>query len=280
MNARTAYPDHVPHVTVNAVELHVEVGGEGVPILGLHGTPSSAAMWAGAAAELARHGRCITYDRRGFLRSRLGGEVVPVDLDDHVDDALALLDALDAVPAIVIGRSTGGLIALELALRAPGSVLALVLLEPAVFTLDEASRTWAEDLRNRVLDAEARDPSTAAEVIIRDALGDATWEALPAALRETFAGTNDGTRAELHGEGMDLSDRPREFTAAEVATLAMPVLVVTAADSPEAPRRCAERLAEILPTAEAVRVPGGHLIDPADAAVLAFIDRHAPSAAV
>lgn len=268
----------MPHVTVNGVELHVEVGGEGVPILGLHGTPSSAAMWADAATELARHGRCITYDRRGFLRSRLDGPVVPVDLGDHVDDALSLLDALDAAPAIVIGRSTGGLIALELALRAPGSVRALVLLEPAVFTLDEASRTWADDLRLRVLDAEARDPSTVSEAIIRDALGDATWDGLPTKLRETFAGTNDGTRAELHGDGMDLSARPRVFRAAELASLPMPVLVVTATDSPEAPRRSAARLAELLPTSESVQVPGGHLIDPADAAVMAFIDRHAASA--
>ncbi|WP_136707786.1 alpha/beta hydrolase [Agromyces sp. H66] len=268
----------MPHVTVNGVELHVEVGGEGIPILGLHGTPSSAAMWADAATELARHGRCITYDRRGFLRSRLDGSVAPVGLDDHVDDALALLDALDAVPAIVIGRSTGGLIALELALRSPRSVRALVLLEPAVFTLDEASRTWADGLRRRVLDAESRDPSTVAEFIIRDALGDATWDALPAALRETFAGTNDGTRAELHGEGLDLSARPREFGAAELAALAMPILVVAATDSPDPLRRSAALLADLLPTSETVQVPGGHLIHPADTAVLAFIDRHAAPA--
>ena len=267
----------MPRVTVNKVALHVEVVGEGTPILGLHGTPSSAVMWADAATELGRHGRCITFDRRGFLRSRLADAALPVDLADHVGDAFALLEALDAVPAIVIGRSTGGLIALELALRAPGCVRALVLLEPAVFTLDEASRAWAEDLRSRVLDAEAQDPSTVAEVIIRDALGDATWDGLPTELRESFAGTNDGTRAELHGEGLDLSARPRVYSESELKALAMPILVVAATDSPEPLRRTAARLVDLLPTSVAHHVPGGHLINPADAGVMAFIDRHLAS---
>ena len=59
-----------------------------------------------------------------------------MDLSDHVADAAALLDALSAAPAVVIGRSTGGEIALDLAHRFPGTVKALVLLEPAVFTVD------------------------------------------------------------------------------------------------------------------------------------------------
>lgn len=262
-------------ITVNAVELHVEVRGEGDPILGIHGTPSSAVMWEAAAGELARHGRCITYDRRGFLRSRLGAPVPPVDLADHVDDALALLEALDAAPAIVIGRSTGGLIALELALRAPHAVRALVLLEPAVFTLDDASRTWGDELRRQILDVEARDPTAVAEAVFRIALGDATWDSFPAELREMFVGTSDGLRAELHGDGLDLSARPRVYDAKDLEALDMPTLVVAAADSPEILRRIAARLAELIPGAETARVPGGHLIDPAGPPVLEFIDRHA-----
>ena len=47
----------------------------------------------------------------------------------HADDAAALIDALAAAPAIVIGRSHGGEIAVDLALRYPDRVRALALLE-------------------------------------------------------------------------------------------------------------------------------------------------------
>ncbi|MCU1433688.1 MAG: hypothetical protein JWR71_413 [Pseudarthrobacter sp.] len=104
-------------ISVNGVDLYYEEQGDGLPILGVHGSPSSAVLWADAARELALHGRCITYDRRGFHRSAPPVPFESMDLVEHVDDAAALLAALHAGPAVVIGRSTGGLIALELARR-------------------------------------------------------------------------------------------------------------------------------------------------------------------
>src|SRR5688572_16355911 len=122
-------------LTVNGVDLYYEVHGDGVPILGIHGTPSPAVLWTDAAETLAAQGRCVSYDRRGFHRSK----PVPstLVLADHVEDAVALLEALSASPAVVIGRSTGGLIALELARRHPEVVRAVALLEPALFTVDQ-----------------------------------------------------------------------------------------------------------------------------------------------
>ena len=101
----------MPKVSVNGVGLYYEEHGEGMPILGLHGTPSSAVLWAEAAVELGSHGRCIIFDRRGFHRSALVPPPATLDLIQHVDDAAALLAELHAGPAVVIGRSTGGLIA-------------------------------------------------------------------------------------------------------------------------------------------------------------------------
>jgi esterase len=48
---------------------------------------------------------------------------------EQADDAAGLLDALAALPAVVIGRSYGGAVAIDLALRNPDRVRALVLLE-------------------------------------------------------------------------------------------------------------------------------------------------------
>jgi pimeloyl-ACP methyl ester carboxylesterase len=59
----------VPEVRVNDVTLYFEEHGTGEPILCIHGTGSSSALWVEAAAELATRGRTILYDRRGFSRS-------------------------------------------------------------------------------------------------------------------------------------------------------------------------------------------------------------------
>lgn len=258
---------------VNGAHLYYEDRGDGTPILGVHGTPSSAVMWEGAAVELSNHGRCITYDRRGFLRSGSPQPLETLDLIDHVHDAAALLDALGAAPAVVIGRSTGGQIALELARQFPAKVRALVLLEPAVFSLDPDAAKWADTLRSSLLGAVRADPSMAAERLMRDALGDRAWESWPAELREMLAATSPAVLAELRGQGLDLSDEPLELSPEDLARINTPALIISSADSSEAFRRVNACLAQFLPNAEAVLVPGGHIINPAHEAVLDFIDR-------
>jgi esterase len=70
----------------------------------------------------------VVYDRRGSFRSGRPEPYV-TSVHEHADDAAALIDALAAAPAIVIGRSYGGEIAVDLALRYPDRVRALALLE-------------------------------------------------------------------------------------------------------------------------------------------------------
>lgn len=252
-------------------ELYFEITGSGQPILGIHGTPSSAVLWEDAAVGLGRVGQCIVYDRRGFHRS---GGLEPggtLDLAQHVADAVALLDSQATGPAVVIGRSTGGLVALGLAHAFPGRVRALVLLEPAVFSVDAEALAWAGELRRRVLAAAANDPGAAAEAVIREALGGEVWDTLPDGLRSMFAATSPAVLAEIRGRGLDLSDGPPALSEEALRQIRQPTLLVSAEDSPAALRRVNERLAALLPASESVLVPGGHLIDPAHPAVLAFV---------
>ena len=262
----------MPHVHVNGVDLYYEVHGEGAPILGIHGTPSSALLWVDAAKELASLGRCIVYDRRGFSRSSRPDPFETLDLSEHVEDAAGLLVALSATPAIVVGRSTGGLVALALAHRFRRVVRAFVLLEPAVFTADPDASRWAAQLRARVLQA-AADPSAAAEVVLREALGDSTWEALPHGVHKMFANESPAVLAEMRGRGLDISGDPFRLTDDQLASIDLPTLLVSSRDSPSVLRRVNHRLAAALPRAEEALVAGGHFIDPAHPVVLDFVDR-------
>lgn len=263
----------MPTVNNKGIDLYYEVHGEGAPILGIHGTPSSALLWVDAASELASRGRCIIYDRRGFFRSAPPEPFETLDLRDHVDDAAALLNALSTDPAVVIGRSTGGQIALALAHRFPEMVKGLVLLEPAMFTMDREATAWAERLRLRVLRAATESPSSASEVVFREALGDQAWESIPEELRELFTEASPAVLAEIRGQGLDLSEEPLDLDREQLAGIGQPTLIVSAEDSPEVLRQVNDRLAEALPHAERVVVTGGHLINPAHPAVLGFTSR-------
>lgn len=269
---REPYPEGMSRLSVNGVDLYYEEHGEGISILGVHGTPSSAVMWEDAARELALHGRCIIYDRRGFHRSAPAVQFATLDLVDHVEDAAALLVALHAEPAIVIGRSTGGLIAIELARRFPEKVKALVLLEPALLTIDPDADAWARGLRQRVLERSAGQPGRASEIVMRDALGDEAWESLPDQLRQMLAGTSHAVLAEIRGHHMDLSEDPLELGEDALARIRRTTLIVSAEDSPEACRLVNARLSGALPFTRTVLVGGGHLINPAHPAILDFVD--------
>ena len=65
----------------------------------------------------------IAYDRRGYARS--GGEPVR-SMSTHTADAAALLEHLRTPPAVVVGTSAGAAIAVDLAVRRPYLVRAVV----------------------------------------------------------------------------------------------------------------------------------------------------------
>ena len=254
----------MPEARVGGIRLYYEEHGDGVPILCLHGSGSSALMWAGAVEPLSRLGRVIRYDRRGHTRSERPEPFLSMSREQEADDAAALLGALDAKPAVLIGRSRGGEIALVLAHRHPEHVRALAVLESGLFSLDPEAKAWEGALNARV---RAADPERVGETMIEGALGAGSWNALPAEMREMFTDNGPAMLAEIEGGG--------ELDEPALSTIAQPVLLVSAADSAEAFRRVSDRLAALLPNAEELRVEGGHVIDPAHPAILRFVERYA-----
>lgn len=107
----------------------VEFGGEGTPILLLHGLMGRATTWWPAVGWLTAHGRVIGVDARGHGRSQAAG---PWTTERMAADAAEVLDQLGGGPAIVVGHSMGGLHALVLAARRPDLVQAIVVEDMAV----------------------------------------------------------------------------------------------------------------------------------------------------
>ncbi|MEM6276401.1 MAG: alpha/beta fold hydrolase, partial [Pseudomonadota bacterium] len=57
-------------IEVSTARIHVRVGGEGPPLLLLHGYPQTHAMWHAMAPTLARTHNVIAADLRGYGASR------------------------------------------------------------------------------------------------------------------------------------------------------------------------------------------------------------------
>lgn len=103
-------------------------GGQGIPLVLIHGFGGSRHDWQPLAAALPQSLPLITYDQRGFGDST----GTPGIAFSHSDDLLALLDRLGIEQADLCGLSQGGAIALHFALDHPDRVRRLVLISPGM----------------------------------------------------------------------------------------------------------------------------------------------------
>jgi len=107
--------------------LHVEVVGDGVPALVLHGGLGVDQTAYRSLDQLLDGLRVIYLDHRGNGRSSRP-DPATLTMAGWADDAVAVARAVAGrQPVVVIGHSYGGFIAQELAIRHPDAVRALVL---------------------------------------------------------------------------------------------------------------------------------------------------------
>jgi pimeloyl-ACP methyl ester carboxylesterase len=117
--------------SLDGIELEYEVRGAGEPVVLVH--PGVFARWYQPLLDepaLAGRYRVLTYHRIGYAgSSRLSG---PVSIAQQAAHLSALMRHLGMQRAHVVGHSSGGNIALQLALDAPEMVGSLAVLEAAL----------------------------------------------------------------------------------------------------------------------------------------------------
>jgi pimeloyl-ACP methyl ester carboxylesterase len=106
-------------------------------------------LWKLQVPYLARHHRVITFDPRGNGASGRPDRADEYTDEKYLGDALAVLDAAGVDAAMVVGLSSGGRWAIDLATAHPERVLGMVLIAPSVPLLEAAgkhdSAYWRED---------------------------------------------------------------------------------------------------------------------------------------
>ena len=107
-------------------QIHWRAGGRGPALLLVNGWTASGIAWPSAwVRELQETYRVIRPDNRGTGYSRFAD--VPFTIGDLAEDLVDVLDDAGVEHVSALGLSMGGMIAQELAIRAPERVDALVL---------------------------------------------------------------------------------------------------------------------------------------------------------
>jgi pimeloyl-ACP methyl ester carboxylesterase len=142
MSEATLLPGFEPRVaSVDGVRTRYFVGGQGPPIVVVHGLGGAAVNFTLLAPLLARRHRVLIPDLPGH------GKTEPLeradDLTAYADHVAALAELEGMFPAPLIGYSMGGVIALRLAVSRPKSVTALALVAAAgIVSVSRRAEIW------------------------------------------------------------------------------------------------------------------------------------------
>ncbi|HZR82129.1 MAG TPA: alpha/beta hydrolase [Candidatus Binatia bacterium] len=231
---------HVVHAGVSTLPHLPPPLGSGVALVFLHGEGGSAALWSRQIAHFARAHSPVAIDLPGHGRST--GLDAPASVADAAATVAAVLTALQAPPAVLVGHGLGGQVALATALRQPDRVRAVVTIGTA------ASPAIAPALVEQL------------EKIVQGRLGQQ--------FDTPFFGSSPdmAVMREFWGEMVKTDPRVRlgdvrAYRASDLRgalrSLAKPVLVVHGADDRMCERTKAEELAAAIPRARLVVVAGG-----------------------
>lgn len=228
------------------LSVHEHPVAAGTPQVGrtavvVHGIAADASAEAELATGLADAGiRTVTYDRRGYGAS---GAPEPYDgttVEEQAQDLIAVIDALQAAPALLVGDGFGALVCLDVVKRRPELVAAAVLADPPLLAFVPA----ATDLLARQ------------QVMIEQALREGgSAAAIDAWLGEgADPRRRERAQASPHGFFADYAGQASwEVTRRELRACTTPLGVVTGPVTTPEVLAAADALAELVPGAQRAR---------------------------
>ena len=257
------------YVEIDGVTVaYLDSGGDGKPLLMVHGLSSYSAFWEAQIPWFASHGyRVLALDLPGYGASDRPD--APCDPPWYAHLVGRFMDAMGLQQATIMGHSMGGQIALTLALEAPERVTRLVLAAPAGFErFTDGERDWMKAWWNEERALEADEDAVRANFAMNFDVMDASVERLVME-RVRMAGTPEfrGTSVAVSRSIAGMLDAP---VLDRLDQIHAPTLIVFGRDDRLIPNpvfhggdtaRFAHRAAARIPGAELVLLSGaGHMV--------------------
>lgn len=228
------------YALINGLGMYYEVHGTGEPLLLLHGQFATIGMFAGLLPELARTRKVVAVEQQGHGHTRDIDR--PLRFQQMADDTALLLEHLGIDKTDVYGYSTGGTVALQLAVRHPEKVGRIA-------------------VSSAVYDMEGYLPEVHAGLL------NPRPDAFPPAVREAYEAVapNPGAWPALVAKAGEQAAVDSGLTEQELQAIKAPVLVMTAERDVVRPEH-AQDLARLLNTALVVLPDSDHASYVADGA--------------
>lgn len=268
--------------------------GDGQPIVLVHGSASDHRTWEQQVAAFSTKYRVISYSRRYHWPNQPIAEGTEYAMSDHVGDLEQLMRSLDISQAHIIGHSYGAYLALMVAIRNPSLVGRLVLAEPPVIPLFTSFPPKPHEILKLLVTrprtalpiikfaamglgpaasaARKDDMDTAITYFGKAVLGSSAFDGLSQTRLEQVR--INSSKSELLSESF-----MTKLEETEVADIKSPTLLVTGEQSPALFHRLADRLTELIPSAQRVDVPNSsHIMHEDNAAafnhaILSFLEK-------
>lgn len=237
--------------------------GTGVPIVLVHGFPTSSRLWHSVARDFPDGHRLVIVDLPGFGRSEADNG--PLDCATHAQALRALLDDLRIDRACLVGHGMGGGVVQRLAVDSPERVSHLALLDSAAF-----------GIKPRRLGGLARKLGSLARFLPPGLLAGLVHGAVrrgfavPERSRITLDTclqpfTTEAGRGQLQRHLASLDHCDTGSITPRLTALAIPTAIMWGADDPFYPVVLAERLQAAIPHATLDVIPGASHFTPEDA---------------
>jgi 2-succinyl-6-hydroxy-2,4-cyclohexadiene-1-carboxylate synthase len=241
-------------MNIGDVDYHVEVKGQGEPLVLLHGFTGSGETWRNHVGDFSQNFRVVTIDLLGHGQTDSPADPDRYRIEHAASDLIAIFDRLELGQVHLLGYSMGARLALYTAVHHPVRIQTLTL---------ESGSPGLEKPAERL--ARVEQDSRLADMLENDGLEKFVlyWESLP-----MWKSQSEEIRAQLHAQrlqndpvglrnsllGMGTGVQPSLWD--DLHTLSMPVLLI--AGELDAKFSDIARQMQI-PNAQRVIIPGaGH----------------------